>query len=155
VINGLVVRPYVLGIPDLHRDLEAQRVFVERHTTLSVISALADLVQIVLTIVLGTIILRFFWRLVVADAKRLLDDPAYRPIVFLRSFADEGATVTSKRLFDRLVRRRRRLEEIAVSALRPLGAAIAIGQPGERLPKLGAIRAYYPDDQWQAAVLEW
>src|SRR5262249_61590036 len=66
-----------------------------------------------------------------------------------------AATVTSKRLFDRLVRRRRRLEEIAVSALRPLGAAIAIGQPGERLPKLGAIRAYYPDDKWQAAVLEW
>jgi hypothetical protein len=156
LINGLLLRQHVLGIPaDLHRDLEAQRVFVETHPVISVISALQDLIQIVLTIVLGTIILRFFWRLVVADAKRLLDDPNYRPIVFLRSFSDEGATVTSKRLFDRLVRRRRRLEEIAVSALRPLGAAIAIGQPGERLPKLGAIRAYYPDDQWQAAVLEW
>jgi hypothetical protein len=155
VINGVLVRRYVLGIPDLHRDLDAQREFVLAYPTLSVVYALTDLVQIVLTIVLGTIILRFFWRLVVADAKRLLDDPGYRPIVFLRSFSDDGATVTSKRLFDRLVRRRRRLEEIAVSALRPLGAAIAIGQPGERLPKLGAIRAYYPDDKWQAAVLEW
>jgi hypothetical protein len=56
---------------------------------------------------------------------------------------------------DRLFWRRRRLEEIAVSALAPLGAAIAIGKPGERLPKLGAIRAYYPDADWQAAVLEW
>jgi hypothetical protein len=154
--NGLLLRQHVLGIPaDLYRNPEANRVFVETYPIIAVISALADLVQIVLTIVLATVILRFFWRLVVADAKRLLDDPSYRPIVFLRSFSDERATVTSKRLFDRLVRRRRRLEEVAVSALRPLGAAIAIGQPGERLPKLGAIRAYYPDDAWQAAVLEW
>src|SRR5262249_54286806 len=83
VINGVLVRRYVLGIPDLHRDLDAQREFVLAYPTLSVVSALTDLVQIVLTIVLGTIILRFFWRLVVADAKRLLDDPGYRPIVFL------------------------------------------------------------------------
>jgi hypothetical protein len=154
--NGLLLRQHVLGIPrDLHRNPEANRIFIDTHPTISIISALADLAQIVLTIVLATVILRFFWRLVVADASRLLDDPSFRPIVFLRSFSDDGATVTSKRLFDRLVRRRRRLEEIAVSALRPLGAAIAIGQPGERLPKLGAIRAYYPDDAWQAAVLEW
>ena len=42
-----------------------------------------------------------------------------------------------------------------MSALWPLGAAIAIGQPGERLPRLGAVRAYYQDDEWQAAVLGW
>jgi hypothetical protein len=154
--NGLLLRQHVLGIPaDLYRDPQANRVFVETHPVIAVASALADLAQIVLTIVLATVILRFFWRLVLADAKRLLEDPSYRPIVFLRSFSDEGAKVKSKRLFDRLVGRRRRLEEIAVSALAPLGAAIAIGQPGERLPKLGAIRAYYPDDAWQEAVLEW
>ncbi len=141
--NGLLLRQHVLGIPpDLYRNPEANRVFVETHPTISVISALADLAQIVLTIVLATVILRFFWRLVVADAKRLLEDPNYRPIVFLRSFSDEGATVTSKRLFDRLVRRRRRLEEVAVSALatarcgdryRPTGRAVAEARRHSRL----------------------
>jgi hypothetical protein len=56
--------------------------------------------------VLATVVLRFFWRLVVADAKRLLEDPNYRPIVFMRSFSDEGTTITSKRLFDRLAAQR-------------------------------------------------
>lgn len=156
VANAVLLRQYVLGIPaDLYRNPEANLAFVQKHPGLAVASALADLAQIVLTVVLATVILRFFWRLVVADARRLLEDPDYKPIVFLRSFADDAAMVTSKRLFDRLTRRRRRLEEIAFSALAPLGAAIAIGKPGERLPKLGAVRAYYPDDEWQAAVLGW
>src|SRR5690606_38058744 len=129
-----------LGIPrNLYRDPQAHGAFVEAHPLLAVTSAVADVAQIILTIVLAVVILRFFWRLVVADAKRLLDDPSYRPIVFLRSFGDDQAKVTSKRLFDRLVWRKRRLEEIAVAALAPLGAAIAIGQPGERLPRLGAM----------------
>jgi hypothetical protein len=154
-VNGLFAY-YVLGKPwKGFRDPEAERVFIETHPFISVVGALADIVQIILTVVLAVVIMRFFWRLVVADARRLLEDPGYRPIVFLRSFSDDAATVTSKRLFDRLAWRRRRLEEIAVSALAPLGAAIAIGKPGERLPKLGAVRAYYPDEEWQAAVLEW
>jgi hypothetical protein len=154
-VNGLFAY-YVLGRPwKGFRDPEAERAFIETHPFISVVGALADIVQIILTVVLAVVIMRFFWRLVVGDARRLLEDPAYRPIVFLRSFSDDAAMVTSKRLFDRLAWRRRRLEEIAVSALAPLGAAIAIGKPGERLPKLGAVRAYYPDEEWQAAVLEW
>jgi hypothetical protein len=155
-LNAIVLREQVLGIPrHLYRDPAASRAYIEAKPVPSLISALGDLVQIVLTVVLAVVVMRFFWRLVLADARRLLDDPDYRPIVFLRSFGDDAATVTSKRLFDRLTWRKRRLEEVSVAALAPLGAAIAIGQPGERLPKLGAIRAYYPDDQWQAAVLEW
>lgn len=29
---------------------------------------------------------------------------------------------------------------------------VAIGRPGEKLPELGALRTYWPDDQWQDAV---
>lgn len=147
---------YVLGRPwKGFRDPAAERVYIETHPFETLIAALGDIVLIILIVVLAVVIMRFFWRLVVSDARRLLEDQDYRPIVFLRSFSDDAATVTSKRLFDRLVWRRRRLEEVAVSALAPLGAAIAIGQPGERLPRLGAVRAYYSDDAWQAAVLEW
>lgn len=109
----------------------------------------------VMLVTLLTLVIRFFWRFIRIDAATLLADPEYRPIVFLRSFSDDEATVKSKHLFDRLMRRRRRLEEIAVSILAPLRTTIAIGQPGERLPKLGAIRAYYPDAEWQPAILEW
>ena len=148
----------VLGAPRFQASATFQAAFnawSTAHPYRAAIGAMSDVVSWVLTIAIFTFAFRFFWRLVVADANKLLSNPDYRPIVFLRSFADDAATVTSKRLTDRLIGRRRRLEEIAVGALAPLGAAIAIGQPGERLPKLGAIRAYYADDQWQAAVLEW
>lgn len=154
--NAIVFQQWVLRFPsDLYRKREEQIAFVIANPGIAIAAAIGDIVQVVLTIAAVSLILRFFWRLVVADAARLLADPTYRPIVFLRSFVDDAATVTSKRVLDRLVRRRRRLEEIAVAALAPLGTAIAIGQPGERLPRLGAIRAYYGDDEWQAAVLEW
>ena len=35
------------------------------------------------------------------------------------------------------------------------GPFVAIGEPGERLPDLGAARAYFSDHEWQAAVLDW
>jgi hypothetical protein len=156
ILNANVLRTQVLRIPpDLYRNAAKNQAFVEANPGIATLSALADIAQVIVTIVAVALVMRFFWRLVVADARRLLDDPTYRPIVFLRSFADDAAAVTSKRLFDRLVFRRRRLEEVAVAALAPLGTAIAIGQPGESLPKLGALRAYYADDEWQAAVLEW
>jgi hypothetical protein len=83
VANGVLLRQLVLAIPkDLHRNADANREFVLSHPTIAVLAALADLVQIVLTVVLATVIMRFFWRLVVADARRLLEDPGYRPVVF-------------------------------------------------------------------------
>src|SRR6185295_1561727 len=32
---------------------------------------------------------------------------------------------------------------------------LAVGEPGEGLPQLGAARAYLPDDRWQEAVVNW
>ena len=154
-INAVWIRWHALGAP---RYSTGQADFIswsEAHPYKAGIGVVSDLTQVVLTIAIFTFVFRFFRRLVGADAKKLLANPDYRPIVFLRSFVDDAAAVTSKRFTDRLVGRLRRLEEIAVRVLAPLGVAIAIGQPGERLPKLGAIRAYYADDEWQAAVLEW
>jgi hypothetical protein len=76
-------------------------------------------------------------------------------VLFLRSFQDENAHVRPKRLFTLLARRRPRLEEVLVRSVSKLGPAVAIGLPGERLPPLGAMRAYYADADWQKAVLDW
>jgi hypothetical protein len=153
--EGFLRQPMADGMFGTTAAQEAYNAWLAQYPTRAIVAAVADLLVIVLIIALFTISYRFFWRFVLADAKRLLADPAYRPNVFLRSFAEDAASVRSKRLLDRMVFRRRRLEEIAVDTWLPLGATIAIGQPGERLPKLGALRTYYPDDQWQAAVIDW
>src|SRR5439155_283307 len=74
------------------------------------------------------------------------------PILLLRSFRD-----------DKLVYRRDRLhipfsgpvyfEEFLVTLLSRAGPVIAIGQPGELLPPLGAAR-FYVGDEWKAKVEE-
>ncbi|MEU5868396.1 hypothetical protein ABZ815_45000 [Nonomuraea sp. NPDC047529] len=43
-------------------------------------------------------------------------------------------------------------EEFLVRQFRGLGRVVAIGQPGERLPELGAERGYLPVDDWQGTV---
>jgi hypothetical protein len=43
------------------------------------------------------------------------------------------------------------LERLA-NALRPLGYLVAVGQPGEGLPKPGAARIYASDDEWKEVV---
>ncbi len=55
-------------------------------------------------------------------------------------------------LIPRLVRRRKRLEEMIGEQLTSAGPFVAIGRPGERLPQLGASRLYLGDSEWQAVV---
>ncbi|MGV9302506.1 hypothetical protein ACWDLG_03950 [Nonomuraea sp. NPDC003727] len=43
-------------------------------------------------------------------------------------------------------------EEFVVRQFRGLGRVVAIGQPGERLPEIGAERGYVPVDDWQDTV---
>ncbi|WP_143121527.1 hypothetical protein [Saccharopolyspora antimicrobica] len=45
-------------------------------------------------------------------------------------------------------------EEFLMRQFRGFGRIVAIGQPGERLPALGAERGYLPVDNWQDAVSE-
>lgn len=43
-------------------------------------------------------------------------------------------------------------EEELAAALNPLGPLVAIGQPGEKLPRSGAARVYSGDRDWQSLV---
>ncbi|MFF7505284.1 hypothetical protein ACFZBM_38620 [Streptomyces lavendulae] len=45
-------------------------------------------------------------------------------------------------------------EDFLVRQFRALGRVVAVGQPGERLPLLGAERGYLPVDNWQDTVSE-
>lgn len=85
-------------------------------------------------------------------------DPASTyEIVFLRSFQDDGLKIRargdSRGIVDRLTMQHRHgYEHLLVASARPFGPVVAIGQPGERVPPIGAFRRYYEDDEWQGAV---
>ncbi len=112
---------------------------------------------------------RFFSR----RADRALRDNTKPPVVYLRQFRADRADYlrfwSAGRLyllflFDAaaffgfpLPRRLhfKRLEEIASEEVDPTTPFIAIGDPRERLPELGAARAYRSDQDWQDTVTDW
>lgn len=81
------------------------------------------------------------------------------PVLYLRSFADDGATMIDGGASS-LVRRGMKLfrpvtpEQEMAGILAHLGPVVAIGKPGEPLPELGAARLYVSDDRWQGKVIE-
>jgi hypothetical protein len=96
----------------------------------------------------------FIWgrRLKLKPAGKVLSEDQRPPVLYLRSFKDDKIT-------SRLLRESTPLvpfteEEYLVAVLNEFGPCIAIGQPGERLPDLGAARMYVADDQWRDRVGE-
>lgn len=84
-----------------------------------------------------------------------------RPILLLRSFADDGRRLRARAshrraLVDRLsLRRWERFEEIIAASLGTHGPVFAVGQLGERLPPpLGAVRRQFTDKEWRSRVSE-
>jgi hypothetical protein len=78
-------------------------------------------------------------------------------IVFLRSFQDDRMKIRvrgdSRGIVDRLaLQHRYGYEYLLVASARHFGPVVAIGQPGERIPPVGAFRRYYENDEWQGAV---
>ncbi|MBV9890126.1 MAG: TM2 domain-containing protein [Rhizobacter sp.] len=90
-----------------------------------------------------------------AEAMRLDPRP---PVLYLRSFADDGAVLLGDP--SRLAQRGAALiapaspEQEMATILGAIGPVVAIGKPGEPLPELGAARLYVADDAWQAKVRE-
>jgi hypothetical protein len=76
------------------------------------------------------------------------------PVVYLRSFTTDKHLSRRPRAIGRLLSTRTEEEQL-VEALRDMGPVVAIGRPGERLPRLGATRIYIEDADWQQQVLSW
>ena len=91
-----------------------------------------------------------------------------RAILYLRSFSQDDLTApgspanpeTTFSLPDRIFlpgfwlhRRHLTFEEILCKALSTVAPVVAIGKPGEPLPRLGAARKYITDELWQSEVM--
>ncbi|GAB7028942.1 transferase [Streptomyces sp. NPDC021749] len=82
-------------------------------------------------------------------AQALLAD-GRKPVLYLRSFADDD---TAASVDDGAPINLHSREEQLAAALSAFGPVIAVGKPGEPLPRLGAARFYLPPDDWQPGVL--
>ena len=79
-------------------------------------------------------------------------DDGRPPVVYLRSFHVDRRLSRRPLAVGRLVSIRTEEEQL-VQALREFGPVVALGAPGERLPRLGASRVYVEDADWQPQVL--
>ncbi|MEN0066413.1 MAG: hypothetical protein AAGA48_30030 [Myxococcota bacterium] len=97
------------------------------------------------------------YRLDRPDANRLLRESTHPPTLLLRSFGDEHYSVTRRHLWLRLASWfwDQRLEAALAEIIERMGPFVAIGRPGEVLPRLGAARTYFDDETWQDAILDW
>lgn len=94
-------------------------------------------------------------RLMALHAKSLLTLDPRPPVLFLRSFAFDSALLNHPTLLRIVFGKRWRLEECLAVRLDRYGPFVGIGKPGERLPLLGAARAYHADATWQTAIGDW
>jgi hypothetical protein len=97
-------------------------------------------------------------RMRVAAGESVLAEDERAPIVFLRSFDDDGSE--SDRSWSSRVRaspweRYITHEQRLARTLRKVGPFKTVGDPTEELPQLGAARVYATDEDWQVTVEDW
>jgi hypothetical protein len=109
------------------------------------------LVFVALPLYRGTTRLMFHGRRVLAaDARVTLERDTRAPIIYLRAF---GADKTQGQMLDTSGAFLGTLEERIMRALGKYGPVVALGQPGEELPPLGAARLYVSDNHyWREEV---
>jgi hypothetical protein len=102
--------------------------------------------------------LRVARRHVAKPAEEVLSRSVLRPVLYLRSFAQDGIR-HELRLTDRFLhpvqyRFSPTFEERLVKHLSALGPVVTLGRPGEILPLTGASRVYVDDAHWQELVVD-
>lgn len=76
------------------------------------------------------------------------------PVLYLRPFKRDK--LMSERALTAIVRGGMATNEEQLAAIvEPIGPLIAIGVPGEKLPRPGAMRSYASDAEWQDVVKRW
>jgi hypothetical protein len=90
-------------------------------------------------------------------ARAALETDERPPIVYLRSFRDDGVGVTGwwyEALQSVHALLNKTIEERLIDVLSRYGPVVTIGRPGEELPELGAARVYVGDDHWQNLITD-
>ncbi len=114
-----------------------------------------DVVSLVLALVAWRLWRRSRRHEAISADEALARDPR-PPVVYLRSFRDDGEAVIEGGTPIHWALRATRAgsdEETMADILARLGPVIAVGKPGEPLPELGAARVYVSHDQWQQRVI--
>jgi hypothetical protein len=118
--------------------------------------AAAALLGGTLLLVGATVLFRCGQATMQPSGDELMASDKRRPMLLLRSFADESMSIAeapNMALTWGQLSSLARMEESIADQLRPFGPLVAIGKPGEALPQLGASRNYYSDADWQDAAL--
>lgn len=114
----------------------------------------------VLLLAVADVPYRFGRRIAARDVKRMLNEDQRPELLLLRSFMDEGLRLRARRTerqsaLERLVlRRRERFEELVAWSLWRIGPVVAAGEPGTKLPPLGAAREDYGEEEWQQKMTD-
>lgn len=113
---------------------------------------------VLLLLLWGALKLHHFGRrLLVPSGPALRARDPRPPILYLRSFRDDAATQAAVDPRSLLPLSPMRLhlrteEEELAAAFAEVGPMVAVGQPGEPLPRLGAARFYFSDAEWKDQV---
>jgi hypothetical protein len=112
----------------------------------------------------GNRLLRRSRKLLTIDAYDRIAYDVRPPVLYLRSFGDDERRYRTpffrnrgKRLsspFELLMGRFSTYEERLAHALKRFGPVVAIGNPSDPTPALGASRAYVGDDEWKDRVMD-
>ena len=97
-------------------------------------------------------------RMRVSGAERVLAEDVRAPIVYLRPFDADQAQIANRWSSRLRISPREGLEKTyeqrLARTLREIGPFVAVGDPTESLPLIGAARVYAADEEWQETVDE-
>ena len=115
----------------------------------------------IVIVAVGAVLSRRARRLASVEARRVMMRDPRPPILYLRSFGDDGlklwtATLGRRSLIERFTPRRfDAFEEVLVRSLSLRGPVIAVNPPGTKLAPLGAARETIDSSDWHSAVATW
>ena len=114
-----------------------------------------NLLGLLATFALGQVCWRLARKYKAVSAKDALEKDPRPPIIYLRSFQDDGifnpgafflANDWLRTLGEKTA------EDNLSGMLAPFGPVVAIGRPEEEMPEVGAARIYVGDDHWQDLI---
>ena len=104
----------------------------------------------------GGLLIKHGRRMLARSATQVRRDDPRRPVLYLRPFKGDGTVMALS-----LLKSRRKLElppgwrtyeQKLARAVRAIGPLVAVGNPSEGRPQLGAARHYVPDPEWQSTI---
>jgi hypothetical protein len=123
-----------------------------------IISGLVSgLISSLAAVVCGVLLIRGR-RMRAKTAERTLETDARPPIVYLRPFDVDRVNFRAARYEGLALAfpfKQKTYEQRVAEALRHVGPFVALGDPTEELPTLGADRLYADDAEWQPIIKDW